>query len=167
MASEATKMTFRGDMHLDTKVKEVADFKSKVIFIQHCPIARESIGPLPSCFVSVSLELNERGRIVTTPLPLSVSLSGRRPRPLIVISQRQVINWHAIYGGVSRHLIEMRGRRRSGGLSDPITPSLLVSLFFIFLAWSKWRHFYKQVPRPGFASLTTRNEVTYVILRSC
>ena len=70
-----------------------------------------------------------------SPPSLSLSLSGMRPRPLIVISQRQVINWHAIYGGVSRHLIEMRGRTDDGGLSDPITPSLLVSLFLIFF----WR----------------------------
>ena len=32
MASEATKMTVRGNMHNDTMVIEVADFKSEVKF---------------------------------------------------------------------------------------------------------------------------------------
>ena len=32
MASEATKMAIRGNMHMDTRVIEVADFKSEVKF---------------------------------------------------------------------------------------------------------------------------------------
>ena len=32
MASEATKMAVRGNMHMETRVIEVADFKSKVKF---------------------------------------------------------------------------------------------------------------------------------------
>ena len=32
-ASEATKMAFRSNMHMDTRVIEVADFKSEAIFI--------------------------------------------------------------------------------------------------------------------------------------
>ena len=32
MASEATKMAVRGNMHMDTRVIEVADFKSEVKF---------------------------------------------------------------------------------------------------------------------------------------
>ena len=32
MASEATKMAIRGNMHMDTRVIEVADFKSEVRF---------------------------------------------------------------------------------------------------------------------------------------
>ena len=32
MASEATKMTVRGNMHMDTRVINVADFKSEVKF---------------------------------------------------------------------------------------------------------------------------------------
>ena len=32
MASEATKVVVRGNMHYDTKVIEVADFKSEVKF---------------------------------------------------------------------------------------------------------------------------------------
>ena len=32
MASEATKMAVRGNMHIDTRVIEVADFKSEVKF---------------------------------------------------------------------------------------------------------------------------------------
>ena len=32
MASEATKMAIRGNMHIDTRVIRVADFKSEVIF---------------------------------------------------------------------------------------------------------------------------------------
>ena len=32
MASEATKMAIRGNMHMDTRVIEVADFKSEVNF---------------------------------------------------------------------------------------------------------------------------------------
>ena len=38
MASEATKMAVRGNMHMDTRVIEVADFKSeaKYDFGDHC-----------------------------------------------------------------------------------------------------------------------------------
>ena len=32
MASEATKLAIRGNMHMDTRVIEVADFKSEVKF---------------------------------------------------------------------------------------------------------------------------------------
>ena len=32
MASEATKMAIKGNMHMDTRVIEVADFKSEVKF---------------------------------------------------------------------------------------------------------------------------------------
>ena len=32
MASEATKMAVRGNMHIDTRVIEVTDFKSEVKF---------------------------------------------------------------------------------------------------------------------------------------
>ena len=44
MASEATRMAVRGNMHMDTKV------------IFQGPCRRRSIGPLPSCFVVFLLE---------------------------------------------------------------------------------------------------------------
>ena len=63
MASEATKMTVRGNMHMDTRVIKVADFKSEVkrpprqfdviehhMPISHSPSCRRSIEPLPSCY---------------------------------------------------------------------------------------------------------------------
>ena len=53
MASEAAKIAIRGKMHIDNSVIYASDFKFETLFDlrdhQFITIARESIGPLPSC----------------------------------------------------------------------------------------------------------------------
>ena len=46
-ASEAMKVAFRSNMHMDSRVIEVAGFKSEAIFI--ALLLATLIGPLPSC----------------------------------------------------------------------------------------------------------------------
>ena len=62
MASEATTMAVRGNIPMDTRLIEVTDFQSdiifdlylvKIVFYFIALVARWSIGPLPSCFVEV------------------------------------------------------------------------------------------------------------------
>ena len=55
-------MAITVNMYIITRVKEVARFKSKVIFI--VPIARKSIGPLPSCWHSPEGQRDEAGTMV-------------------------------------------------------------------------------------------------------
>ena len=46
MASEATKMALRGNMHMDTRVIKVSDVKFEVkLDYFHCPCPPKSIGP--------------------------------------------------------------------------------------------------------------------------
>ena len=47
-ASEAIKVTLRSNMHMDSRVIEVAGFKSEAIFI--ALLLATLIGPLPSCW---------------------------------------------------------------------------------------------------------------------
>ena len=47
-ASEAMIVAFKSNMHMDSRVIEVAGFNFRGRF--HCPIARNSIGPLPYCY---------------------------------------------------------------------------------------------------------------------
>ena len=50
MASEATKMAFRGNVHMDIRVINVSDIKFEdKLDHWHCPGRPKSIGPLPSC----------------------------------------------------------------------------------------------------------------------
>ena len=53
MASEAAKKTIRSNVHMDIRVIYASDLKFEVSFsvrdYQFITIARESIGPLPSC----------------------------------------------------------------------------------------------------------------------
>ena len=53
MASEATKMAVRGNMHIDSKVMEVI-FIEHHMPISHSPCRRRSKGPLPSGFNPIS-----------------------------------------------------------------------------------------------------------------
>ena len=48
-ASEAMKVAFRSNMHMDSRVIEVAGFKSEAIFIALS--LATLIGPLPSCLL--------------------------------------------------------------------------------------------------------------------
>ena len=54
MASEATKMALRGNMHMDTRVINVSVFKFEVkVDHFHCPCRPKSMGPLDCLLVSI------------------------------------------------------------------------------------------------------------------
>ena len=63
-ASEAMKVAFRSNMHMDSRVIEVAGFKSEAIFI--ALLLATLIGPLPSCFIMI---MNKYVEIGCNPIP--------------------------------------------------------------------------------------------------